>query len=320
MLQYYNGELQQNHALIMGASGCGKTALGLSLAEKNFLILLEVPGPNAGGMELAGGYKMMEEDWRRGFVNEKAIHATLFAEVVTRLLVLRHLLEEHPELTPMQWLLFCFSNQGSERIVEARGQVRSMFPSGVQLGLVNNLQRLIDEMAGVQRRYPTRLPFILMVDELQELNNCWTPPAGLQNGIWGRRNTVEAVMFAAQNFQFPAVWVGMRVAITNEQSRNSGIAKQRCGEVTKNAVCDFEFITEETVRHLLTTVLHLSQPHVTEDTLRQLQYLLQGRARMLVSFVDKLLDRKRYDDGEWPEMLTDAILLRAVKELFICHH
>ena len=312
MLEYYNGELQQNHALIMGASGCGKTALGLSLAERNFLLLLEIPGPQSGGKEPTGGYRMIAYDWRKGFANEEAIHATLFAEVSARLLVLRHLLEEHPEMTPMQWLLFCFSDQGSERIEKACDQVSFLFPRGVQLGLVNELQVLINKLPTVKSRYPTRLPLILMVDELQELFHCWAPPPGIND----RRNAMEAVVFAAQSFKFPAVWSGTRVGVTAGKSDISGIAKQYTGQVKMHAVCDFDYIKEETVRSLLTTVLHLSELHVSGETLRQLQYLLQGRARVLVSFVDKLLDRKRYAGGEWPEMLTDAILMCAVKDLY----
>lgn len=246
LIRYCNGFIRPDHALVLGASQCEKTALTLALAEKNFLIFLEVPEPPSAGSVIKGptwGYQMHVLDWHRGFPDERAIYAALNAEVATRLLVLLHLLEEHPDLTPTQWLLFCLSDQGSARILSARNHVCDLFPLGngsLFTFLVDTFHLKLKRLPTVESRYRGHLPLILVVDALQELRDSWTPPPNdARNAGCVRPNAMEAVRLAAHSLCFPAVWSGNSEIAYIAKKYVVGASQWKRGVVGLAVVCDF---------------------------------------------------------------------------------
>ncbi len=307
MLNYYDPTaaiVRPDHHLILGSSGCGKTALGLSLGEKNFLVLLEMPSEKSGGEDPVRGFQTRSKDWCKNFQTEDEVHAVLYADIVSRLIVLKHVLEYYPNLTPTQWLLYCFSRAGSNTVRQVHSTLwaGATWLSSALLAMIEHLQRELERLNAA--RYPEGLPLILFVDELQELGNLQAT-AG--------KSVIEAVVFAATSLYFPTVWSGTRVGVTAGKSDISGIAKVYKGQVNLRVVCDFEYLSAGSVRHKLLGMLDLS--YISEDVQRRMGYLLQGRARMMATFVEVLLNRQRYG-GRWPNVLTDEVLMGAIEDLF----
>ena len=306
MRAYYNPTVtvRTDHHLILGSSGCGKTALGLSLGDKNFLVFLEMPSEKSGGADPVRGFKTRSRDWCKNFQSEDEVHAALYADIVSRLVVLMHMLKHHPDLTPTQWLLYCFSKEGSDTVSLVHSKLWAGLthpsPASLLLAVIEQLQIELEKL-----RYPKSFPLILMVDELQLLGKYKTM-AG--------KSVIEAVVFAATSLSFPTVWSGTRVGVTAGKSDISGIAKVYKGDVNLRVVCDFEYLSADSVREKLSDMLDLSS--ISEDVQRRLGYLLQGRARMMATFVELLLNRQRYKERNWPEALTDDVLLEAAENLF----
>ena len=261
------------------AAGCGKSSACLALAREKYVIYLEVPGGGAEPSKLRG-FRMSPVVWSSAsgfFMTTLDVRGALYAEVAARLVVLHHLLQRtDAKLTPLRWLLFTMSQEGSMRIghvvdsiVEAQLHV---LPSHV-----DRLLRLVTQLI-------SDLQPVLVVDELQVLLE-----RSVVDHAGERMSLMRAAVDSACLLSFSVVWSGTRLHVMAAMSKTSAFAKSLPNTRQLHIVGNFQYLESDDVRRLLCRVLPLAS--LAPATVSRLCYALQGRARTCAGFISHLLTR-----------------------------
>lgn len=234
------------------------------------------------------GFRMSPEIWSAAYADvlnsTSDVKGALNAEVAARLVVLYHLLQcTDVELTPLRWLLFTMSQDGSTRIRhvvdsinEAKLEVHSSY--------VDRLREICAELISSSSadRPGMNLEPVLVVDELQVL---------LQRSVVKRtgeeKSLMRAVVDSACLLSLSVVWSGTRLHVLAAMSKTSAFAKALPNMRQLHIVGHFKYLKIEDVRRLLGHVLPVAS--LADSTVSHLCYALQGRGRTCAGFITHLL-------------------------------
>ena len=197
-------------------------------------------------------------------------------------MVLHHLLQcADVQLTPLRWLLFTMSEEGSTRIGHvidsiyvARLEVHSSYVDR----LLERCAESISRSAGKPGRH---LKPVLVVDEMQVL---------LDRSVVNNRGETKSLMRAAVGsaclLSLSVVWSGTRLDV-EANKKATAFAKDLLNMRQQNVVGNFNYLEVEDVHRLLSRVLPLAS--LAETTVSHMCYALQRRARTCAGFITHLL-------------------------------
>jgi hypothetical protein len=249
----------------------------------------------------AKGYRMDFHTWTGGGLRtENDVRAAFHREVAARLLVLRHLLLAfETELTPLQWLLYVMSKEGTGRVGSVARALRSYL---ITAPLVDRLLRDVNALVAKTSK-PS--PVVLVVDEVQTLGNKMVSSTAAPDG--SGVSVMRAVVNAACSLSAAAVWSGTRVTVSDAMSATAAFGKDLPDQRKLMVVGRYAYLDKGDVEQLMNEVLDLSG--LSPEVQHQLSYGLQGRARTCAGFVAHLLMSRLARGPSATASLGDEILV-----------
>jgi hypothetical protein len=240
-------------------------------------VFLECPGPNTATG--CSGHMLHTSPWADPEQGDAAVSGfdlqrLFYLEMAARLVVLRNLMARAVEgqglsLTPLRWLLYQLSQDSFYQFTAVYQRMKTYnITSDVIVRMLHDVKIAQAALNGAADSSFGAVP-VLVVDAVQRLS-----PA--------RRN---AVVYAASQLNCTAVWSGTRMDITAACAELK-VAKHNTSALKQHVLGDFVYLTPERVQALFEQIVrHSARP----ATLSQLCHVLQGRARILASFISTLL-------------------------------
>lgn len=279
LLDFNSWRLRQ-HYLLVGSSGCGKTSMGFAVAAKRYMIYLVCP---AEVVHAGLGYMLAGKVWAPDADREKPHRMTtdldmmrefICAEIVARLTVLLAMLKMHGQaFSALHWLVFSIKQGGV--------WINDIYKTAV----ANKSQctfRFVNDLLSQIETIVEYTPMI-MIDELHLL-------AETSIKEEGRRMTLMKVVIGSLlRLSCPVVWSGTRVGVGH--TRDFAAAMDGSGRPALKVLGGFSYLESSQVSAYLEKLFVLGD-NVSNHVKQKLAYTLQGRSRLVTSFVCEVLAEK----------------------------
>ena len=256
------------YPVLIGSSGVGKTTTAFLVAQQRFCILMELVGSAVPG----SGYHVDFNTLLLAKLYED-IQRRIIRQVVARALILAHLKNQKPNLTPYDWLLFQLSED--MQIVEDVLDL-SQFSENVSQKVVKNVSKLIGQ------------ELCVIVDEAHHLN------AKKQFQYKGQeRNAYQCTLFALGRLSIGGVLsLGTQVGLQQALRVYSVVGKSDESQSQAYVFGKYPVLHRVSENVTVPTVWSsisrcIAQPDQMKSTSigELLQCQLQGRCRWVASFV-----------------------------------
>jgi hypothetical protein len=239
------------------------------------MIYLEFPAMSASGTGL--GYKMQPSVWNKvgTVVSYEDVERYFNAEVACRLLLLIAMLKTYRDkLTPLLWLLHVMSEEGGR-------QVDAIYCTNFNFHItIQTINHLLEEVKVLTTYYP-----MTMVDEVQLLASHSAVKMHTNAGV-SECTLMKAVVTAVSYLRCPVIWSGTKVGINDIHQLHSPIAKVEGGRQLV-VLGSFRYLERDDVKSYLESILDCGK--LSTLVINQLSYILQGRPRLLTTYIALLV-------------------------------